>query len=253
MGDSTTQPTDHPAKKATDHPAKKKKRNPATWIALASAATAIAASVISWHQVNIASRQNTAAEQQQLVDLTTNIAQQFEQKETAAIVADLEVEGQAGAELINDLHGQGVASIEYIQVARALQEVWHGTDAIKYYKAAVNALPHDAETRSSPLRYLAIIYYSLGQNVIAHRYAMRAATTFNGHQEEPAWYEHNTIAQAYLVDALNQVDIKGGCPMATRDKAAIQNVLGSYAKTVLVESLLADLKDAYKSKCSGSG
>jgi tetratricopeptide (TPR) repeat protein len=253
MGDSTIQPTNHPANQPTDHPAKNKKLNAATLIALASAATAIAAVGISLQQADIADRQNTAAEQQQLVNLTTHVAEQFAQEQTAAITANLEVEGQEGAVLIDDLHGKGVASVEYIQVARALENVGHGTDAIKYYKAAVNALPHDAETRASALRYLATIYYNLGQPVIAHRYAMRAVTTFNGHQVEPAWYEHNSIAQAYLLDASYQIDIKGGCPMAARDKAAAQNVIGSYGKTALVQSLMADLKDANKSGSCGSG
>jgi hypothetical protein len=250
-GGSTIQPTNQPTKRPTNHPAKKWHLNAATLIALASAATAIIAAVISARQVNLASKQNTAAEQQQLVILTTHIAEQFEQKRTPAITANLEVEGQAGAELINDLGGEGVASIEYIQVARALEDVWHGTDAIKYYKAAVNALPHDAETRASALRYLALIYYGLDQPVIAHQYAMQAVKTFKGHQMEPRWYEVNTIAQAFLVDASSQIGIKGGCAIAARDMAAIENVTRSEGKTSLVQRLTRKTKHEYKSRCSG--
>ena len=64
MGETTIQPanpaTGHTASKPPDHPPKKK-RHIATWIALASAATAITAAGISGLQVNLAGQQNTEA------------------------------------------------------------------------------------------------------------------------------------------------------------------------------------------------
>jgi D-serine deaminase-like pyridoxal phosphate-dependent protein len=146
VGGTTTQPADHPSSQPTGHPASqqtnhpaKKKRHVATWIALASAGAAIVAAGVSAFQVSIASQQNAVAEQEQLVSLTASIAQQLAQQQTTVtqaagnltgaartaaesnatlgLVATLTVEGQAAAVLINSLHGDGVAGIEYVQVA----------------------------------------------------------------------------------------------------------------------------------------
>jgi tetratricopeptide (TPR) repeat protein len=169
-----------------------------------------------------------------------------------AITAKLEVEGQAGAVLINDLNGDGVASGEYVQVARALSDSAHSAEALTYYKDALNAPPYDAETRATALRYLGVIYYNLDQPVTGHQYLMQAVKVFNGHPVEPRFYTVNSIAQAYLLDASHQVYIKGGCRIAARDKETAQNVIGSYAAAATVQHLTGELEDAYKSKCSGS-
>jgi hypothetical protein len=141
---AASQATDHPAHQPANH-SSKKKQHTATWIALASAATAIVAAVISGLQVNLAGKQNAEAEQQQLVSLTSLIGRQFAQQSTPAKNARnsaigqfaaanaseekyalLTVEGQAGAVLVHDLNGAGVAAVEYIQVGRAWvpQVIW---------------------------------------------------------------------------------------------------------------------------------
>ena len=194
---------------------------------MASALAAVVAAVISGLQVNVAKKQDTAAKQQQLLSLTINIAQQFEQPRTSAITAKLEAEGEAGALLITDLNGNGVASIEYIQVARALNDDGHGIYAAINFKRAVNALPGDPETHSTALRYLAYFYYNLDQPVTAHRYAMQAVKALNRSSQEPRFYRANSIAQSYLLDAANQIYVRGGCPIAGRDMMAAQKAIGS--------------------------
>src|SRR5204863_2000498 len=85
MTDTVAEATDRPPeKKATDRPPKKKKWHTATWIALASAATAIVAAGISFNQVNVAGEQNTVAEQTQLVALTTTITSQLAQAQASS-------------------------------------------------------------------------------------------------------------------------------------------------------------------------
>ncbi len=161
----------------TQQPApKKKKRHIATWIALASAVVAIIAAIISGEQVNVAEQQNMAAEQQQLVTITTSIAAQFAGEQAAenqaagnltgtarsvansgadmGIAAQLTADAEAAAVLITNLPGNGVAGIEYIQVARALVAGGDTATAITYYEDAVNAPPHNVPTRADALRKL---------------------------------------------------------------------------------------------------
>jgi len=138
---------------------------------LASAGAAIVAAGVSAFQVSIAKQQNAVAEQEQLVSLTASIAQQLAQQQTTVtqaagnltgaartaaesnatlgLVATLTVEGQAAAVLISSLHGDGVAGIEYVQVARALASSGDTGQAITFYKDAVDAPPHDAVTRAN--------------------------------------------------------------------------------------------------------
>jgi hypothetical protein len=244
MGETTVQPTNQTAEK--------KDRHLATWIAAASALTAIVAAAISAWSVVTANKADTAAKQQQLLNLSFAIAQQFEASRTQAITDQLEAEGQAGAVLINDLNGHGVASIEYIEVAWALQDDGHGITAATYLKKAVNAPPHDAETRATALRQLVIFYYGLDQPMTAHRYAMQAVKALNRSSMEPRFYRANSIAQTYYLDADYQVDIKGGCPMAAREMAAGQKALGPYSANDSVQANASAAKDGYKSNCKGT-
>jgi tetratricopeptide (TPR) repeat protein len=280
MGETTIQPanqaTGHPASEPTDHPPKKKKkkkkkRHVATWIALASAATALVAAAISGLQVNLAGKQNTVAEQQQLVNLTSLIGQQFAQQGTSttgtlkglagtqaaanatqAEVAQLTVEGQAAAVLIRGLNGDGVAGIEYVDVARALYFSGDTTDAITYYSDAQNAPPYDATTHALALRYLGGVYYQLGQKAVAHRDYMRATKVFSRHSLQTRNYIANAIAQAYLADAGYQILIKG-CHIAAADMVAAHRAMGSYTEGAVDLSLQAVDTKAYPLQCASAG
>jgi tetratricopeptide (TPR) repeat protein len=284
MGGTTTQPADHPSSQPTghpasqqkNHPAKKKKRHVATWIALASAGAAIVAAGVSAFQVSVASQQNAVAEQEQLVSLTASIAQQLAQQQTTVtqaagnltgaaraaaesnatlgLVATLTVEGQAAAVLINSLHGDGVAGIEYVQVARALASSGDTGQAITFYKDAVDAPPHDVVTRANALRNEAALYYGLGQNVIAHQDMIRAATIYRGHVELTKSLIDNSIAQAYLGDAEFQLLIKG-CHIAAADLAAALHAvapLGPGGSSTTVQALQAAATVSYQSKCASN-
>ena len=169
---------------ATETPPNKKKRHISTWIALASAVAAIIAATISGLQVNVARQQNVAAEQQQLLTLTVDIAQQFAQWQktlnqaggtltgpaemtalstaSVAIYAQVTADGEAAAALIANLGRNRVAGIEYIEVANALANGEDAAQAIVYYQDAATAPPHTPAMVASALRSEAGLCYSLG-------------------------------------------------------------------------------------------
>lgn len=274
------QTTDQPASQTTDQQRgkknKKKKRHTSTWIALASAATAIVAAAISAYQVHIAGQQNTEAEQTQLVSLTSVIAQQFTQIATATnqtsatplahnvaaqtnqgFAAQLQVDGQASAVLIQALNGNGVASVEYIQVARALDWTGDTTDAITYYKKALTAPPYAPGTRAQALRFLGYVYYGLGQSVTGHRYYLLATQVY---RKYPGKYyrssEAATIAQGYAEDASWQISIHN-CPLAANEMMVVERLLAPYSAAYTVTlvpqaDLNTDQKN-YAAKCKGTG
>lgn len=256
------QPTSHPPDEPTSHPRKKKKkRHVSTWIALASAATAIVAAAISGYQVHIADKQNTQAEQTQLVTLTALIAQQFATAnsartplsawQVAAGVERVSVYGQEGSVLIHDLKGIGVASMEYIEVGRALDDSGATAEAIPYYKDALTAPPYVPYSRATAMRYLGAIYYGLGSNVIAHQYMMQATKVYRGH---PLAYKStvaNVIAQGYAEDAYWQGYLN--CRIAAADMEAARRAIAPYSTATIIQSWLNSDEAVYKSKCNGSG
>jgi len=243
--DSADRPPEHLA------PHKKKKLHIATWLALASAVTAIIAAWISAGQVRIAAAQNIAAEQEQLVTLTTTIAQQLAQEQASGnqsaasqgqatllgpldveaepnaspvVVAELTADGQAAAVLISSLHGNGVAGIEYVEVANALAAGGDMAQALTFYNDAVNAPPGDAVTRATALREEAGVYYLLGRNATGHQDMLEAAKVFTGHVVLAQSLIERSIAQAYLADSGYQILIKG-CQVAVADIRGAENAL----------------------------
>jgi tetratricopeptide (TPR) repeat protein len=256
MGESTIQQANQQTDQPTGEPGKKKKKKKknrpvSTWIAVFSAATAIAAAVISGLQVNLASREHAQAESQQLVRLTTLIAGQFAtltDSNVTTVIADLTVEGQAGAELIRDLHGDGVTGTEYVQVARALEKPGYTAEAITYYKEAVNVSRHDVLTRGEALRWLGGAYYSLHRPELAHQAYMQAAKIFSGPVVMPPDYKANNIAQAYLLDADYQIGFS--CRTAHAELKHAQQVIAPSDENPVVKSLMRGVPDDYhQSKC----
>jgi tetratricopeptide (TPR) repeat protein len=215
-----------------------------------SAATAIAAAVLSGLQVNLASTEHAQAERQQLVRLTTLIAGQFAtltDSNVTTVIADLTVESQSGVELIRDLHGDGVTGTEYVQVARALEEPGYVVEAITYFKEAVKASRHDVVTRAEALRWLGLAYYSLHRSEIAHQALIQAAKAFSGPMVTPPDYKANFIAQAYLLDADKQIDFS--CRTAHAEFKHAQQVIAPSDENPVVKSLMRGLPHDYQSKC----
>jgi hypothetical protein len=269
MGDSTDQPTDQPTNQPTNEPAKKKKKkkkkkkHTSTWIAVISALVATAAVAISVWQVRLASQQNAVTEQDHLVQLTTNIAEQIAQGQATPggtalsdeLVTKLTVEGQAGTILIDELKDNGVAGYEYIEVAQALAFGGNAADAITDYKAALKVPPHDPWTRASALRFMGILYYQIDQPRIGHQTLVRAAKVLSeGRPLNSRSYIANSIAQAYVVDAYHQLLTPyKGCSTYQDDMKAAQKAIGSYPPSANVQVFANAAKKAYQTKCTGSG
>jgi tetratricopeptide (TPR) repeat protein len=244
MGETTVRPT-NPA-------ADQKDRHISTWISIASALTAVVAALISGFQVNLASREHADTERQQLVSLTTLIAQQFAQltdSNVTTVVAELTVEGQAGTALIRDLHGEGVPGTEYTQIGRALEKSGYVADALTYYKDAVNVSRHEAGTHAEALRYLGLAYYSLLWPKLAHQAFMQAVKVYRGHLVEPPEDIGNNIAQAYLLDAEGQLDYS--CRTARTEVKAAQNAVAPADENPVVKYDMNIVPKEYKSKCGG--
>jgi len=258
---AANQPDSHTPDEPTSHPRRKKKDHVLTWISLASAATAIVAAAISGYQVHIAGQQNTEAQQTQLVTLTALIAQQFAEGHSAARPLStyqgaarserISVYGQAASVLIDDLKGNGVASTEYVEVARALDYTGATTEAIPYYKDALTAPPNAPYTRAQALRYLGSLYYGLGSNVIAHRYMLQSTKVYRGHPLEYKSSVVNSTVQGYEQDAYWQVYIN--CGTAAADMEAARRAIGSYSLGPIAQSWVDTVEKSYKSKCKGSG
>jgi hypothetical protein len=266
---TSSQPAGQPANQPTDHPPKKN-RHVSRWIALASAATAIIAALISWNQVRIASQQNTETEQAQLESIATAIAQQnLALNEPAspstapatlqADDAELTVEAGTGAVLIRELNGNGVAGIEYVEVGWALDYTGAIADAMTYYKDALNAPPPDTPIQAEALRYLGFAYYGVGQSVTGHYYFMQATKAFGKHPLANQTFVANAIAQGYLEDAEAYRDNAGsqisinGCRLIAADLAAARGVMRSYAANPVTQSDQANDSQAYSSSCNGAG
>jgi hypothetical protein len=244
-----------------------------TWIALASAVAAIIAAYIAGSSVKVAESQNVAADQQQLVGITIAIEQAFSGQQSSedqaganltgtaksaaianadlAIVSETAADAEAAAVIISDLHGNGVEGIEYVTVARALANYGNTSLAITYFNDAVNASLDDVPVRADALRNEAGLYYALGQGALGHQDFISAALIYNGHLEISKSLTDNSIAQAYLLDAADQIAI-GGCRVAATDLLDAKRglaPLGTNGANLSVQTLTSEDDTAYDKKC----
>ena len=252
----TNNKTESPPEKS---PPEKKEPSLSTWIALGSAVVAIIAALIAYRQVNVTNQQNIAAEQQQLVTVTNSIAQQLDQETPSTssgqqtLSDELTIEGQTAEGIISELNGNGITSIEYEEVAKAFSPVTYGTNAaqaIAYFQDAVNALPHDVAVQSEALREEGNLYYDLGQPVTGHDYIMRAIQIYSGHLLMSQDEKDNLIAQAYLDDALYQLNINSCTTAAAEIMAAKKLLSQAGGANATNASGLASEQTEYNQKCS---
>ena len=234
-------------------------------IALATAIGALVAAGYAGWSVHVASEANMASEQQQLLTLTTNIAEQFAGQQTAlnqatagltgsqrtqaladentGLAAQITAEGEAAQVLIGTLHGNGVADIEYIQVGRALADAGDTGAALTYYQDAVTAPPRDVVTIAAALRNAGALEFSLGHIRTGHQDMMRAVAVFRGHQSSISKYDlANDMAQGYYGDAEYQyTDTPPGCAAADADMADAQRLLAPVGGTAAAQSTVVEL------------
>jgi hypothetical protein len=97
----------------------------------------------------------------------------------AAFTAQLGAEGEAAQLLIASLHGNGVTSIEYIQIGRAVNIGGDSANALADYHAAVTAPPHNPAMAAAALRLAGALEYDFGPR---HRRTYRYDGGGNGFQ-----------------------------------------------------------------------
>jgi hypothetical protein len=101
------------------------------------------------------------------------------------------------------------------------------------------------------LRNQGLLYYSLGQDGAGHRDYVEAASVFEGRVQITQFLRDNSMAQAYLNDAGNQLGING-CHVAANDMQAALHALaplGPGGVNPPNQALMARVTAAYKSKC----
>ena len=249
-------------------------------IALTTAIGGLLAAGYAAYSVHVASQANLAAEQQQLLTLTTNIGVQFAGQQAAlnkaaagltgaqrtqaladentGLAGQITAEGEAAQVLIGTLHGNGVADIEYIEVGRALADAGDTAAALTYYKDAVSAPPHDVVTIASALRNAGSLEFSLGNIRTGHQDMMHAVAVFRGHQVSVSKYDlANDMAQGYYGDAEYQYnDTPPGCAAANADMADAARLLAPVGGIAGAESPVVDLYEVSlleaKKHCPGS-
>jgi hypothetical protein len=168
------------------------------------------------------------------------------------VATETAADAEAGAVIISDLHGNGVAGIEYVTVARALANYGNTALAITYFKDAVNVSLDNVAVRADALRYEGGLYYSFGEDALGHQDFMTAAQIYTGHLELTRSYIDNSIAQAYLLDAGEQI-LAGGCRTAATDMADASRALtplGADGANLINQTLTSADDAAYSKKCS---
>jgi hypothetical protein len=247
----------------TESRPEKQQRGSAIWIPLASAlaaflaaAAAGVAAYISSQQVDVADQQNTAAEQQQLLTLTTTITQELDQGTPStgtgsrSLSDEIALEAQSAEAVISELRGNGVTSVEYCQIARALTRGTDANQAITYFQDAVNAQPHDVGIQQEALRLEGDFYYTLGQPVIGHDYIMRSIQIYSPQLVMSQFIKDNEDAQAYLDDASDRLNIHS-CTIAAADIAAAERLLSQAGgENPTNRSFLPDEQKEYSQRCS---
>jgi tetratricopeptide (TPR) repeat protein len=245
------------------------------WVALVAAIAAVVAAVYTFWSAHVASEQNIAAEQQQLLTITTSIAGQIADEQStltqaagaltgtarknainnASIGVDnqLTADGEAAQVLITKLGGNGVAGVEYVQVGKALVDGGDIADAIDDFEDAVNAPPHASDTEANALRNEGMLRYSLSQNAAAHQDYMRAVSVYADHPQLTQGDIRNSIALSYAGDAAYQIPLgTGGCHTASVDlQDARQEIapLVAGGETSQNAGTISSDEAAYQSKC----
>ena len=187
--------------------------------------------------------------------MTTTIAQQLDEawpstsNGLVALEDELNIEGQSAEGVISQLAGNGVTSIEYDEVARALTYGSETAQAIAYFQDAVKAPPHDLVVEQEALRAEGDLYYNVGQPATGHDYVIRSIQIFSGHLTISKNFRANDIAQSYLNDASYQLNIS--CRTAATDIMAAKNVTSQAggANTTNASSI-ANEQAEYNRNCS---
>lgn len=248
-------------------------RHPSTLISLGAMSIALISAAIGAYQVNLARQQNTASEQQELVALVGDIAQDpaniAQQSLTFKNNTSAISQAQAGAEfteladaeeainIVGLLKGNGVTAAEYYEIALGLQPGESYGQALDFLGKAVK-LPSDPRTHASILRLEAGIYYDLGRVSKAEREDMLAGQAFNHVPDVTKGDREANVAFTNLWDAYYQIPIN--CSRATADVSIAAKIMPkllkedpSAASDAMISAVASDAQELQHRGCGGKG
>jgi hypothetical protein len=199
-------------------------KTPATAIPIFVSILAIAVAAWSWAlSYGQTSQQNTVNEEQELVTLVGDIAQEpatvsqesvtfnhepgaFNNAKVGSQLTEL-AEGEESANLIDRLRGTGVVTaLEYYETGLGLLAADSDARALSFFARA--ATPQaDPRTHANALRSEAILLYQLGKVAVAERDDAKAEAVFEGLREVPPSAQADNIATSFLTDAGYQASI----------------------------------------------
>jgi hypothetical protein len=200
-------------------------------VALIAALAATASAIYAYSQVQVVRQQNITAEQEQLLSLVIAIEQEPAHQSQATLNLtgnqltntsvqyqnEVVADGEAGAQLIRSLNGQGVSSIEFTQIALALEDSADNSLALTYF-ARASSIAGDPDSLASALRDEAILRYQLGgyeNKLKAHQEMLRSVQAYSTGDITKTEFEQNA-SLSYLQDAEYQMPAKG-CDIARTD------------------------------------
>ena len=217
-----------------------------TIVAVISAAISLLALGIGGYSLYISHQQNDYTERQSLLSLVTNIAQEPQLQAQAAVSlkadssqlhgVDVQIqltalgEGEEADNLIQQLPGSAVSSVEKYQVGLALED---GDD----YKPALGLLRDAAKEASDPRtaadawREAARILYILGLSSRAEHNITLAEGAFN-RPDVPKISMKNNLADTELYDVQYQVFISCSTAMSEWDQG--RGIVKTYASSLSV-------------------
>lgn len=202
-------------------------------IAGISAVTSAVALGISLYAAHVAKQQNSNAQQQALVTLVSDIAQEplsiaqaaesIKNNPETLHNVDVQIEltelgeGEEANNIIQGLPNSDVSSVEEYQVGLALE---NGEDYMPALKLLTNAAQKasDPRTEADSWRVAARILYALGRNSKAEGDIKLAKNSFNG-PDVTLTSKDNNIADTELFDISFQVSIDCSTTMSEWDKA----------------------------------
>jgi tetratricopeptide (TPR) repeat protein len=218
---------------------------------------AVATLGTSFDQAHVARQQNRAAEQQNLVTLVAQIAQEpgtqaqeastfkgdtaaFDRAEVGSQLTEL-ADSEEAVNTISALHGRGVTATEYYVTAIGLESSDSYAQALSYLQKAANldsdakaaGLDQDPRTRSDIFLTEGEIFYRLGHNTEAERAMELAEGAFQGVPDVTNEQGESNRAYTLLVDAQYQASIN--CGIAKADISQATNVLAATPSALTTE------------------
>jgi hypothetical protein len=219
----------------------------------------LAALGISWYQASQAKQQATVAEQEQLDTLVAEITQERATLASPSSISSDEsltyqdetelTQADEAVGLIDQLHGVGVTSIDYAEVAHGLELGGSYAQALAFYRDAARQNT-DPQTEANILRFEAGILYEFGKNLQAEAAIRQAEAAYSGPWIASSSRRGN-MTYTLLFDVPYQSHIS--CSKASRELERAKQLLAVDGGSASNNSLAAQDERTMTQRCSHVG